>query len=338
MYTLADARAEIADVVVPGGTCATGGFVDRRINSAIRRLMVAHDAPETLGLLTLVTDKDYVTLPRGVKTARAVNVDKTPRPLWSFSYSFSPATPGQWEDSSSPVTLETAPGSFPAAFDYHPGTKILAFSSSVADMNKKVKIYARLPNGEDVIGGFEVAIRRWHGGVEGEVDMGNSSTFTGPELGQPDLGMLTGVTLPTGLVSYVTLLSVNPDTWSIYFLSKYHPEETRPGYRRLYMRNLGCCPCDNGCCREVTLMTKLDFIPLTRDDDLLQVQSLDAIRFMVMAISEENQRNVQASVQYSQQAMAALNVHSRNESDGAQQVVTIKDDFGLSGAGNMFWG
>ena len=337
MYTLADARREVADVVVPGGTCASGGFIDQRINSAIRRLMVAHDAPETQGLLTLVTDKDYVSLPRGTKTARAVNVCQVPRPYWSFSYSFSPAGPGERGNSSLPITLETAPGMFPTAFDHQPGTKLFAFSTSISDARRPLQIYGRKANGEDIIGGFPLPITPWKDGIEGEINLGNKVALEESVMSQPDLGLITGVTLPKGLLSYVTLLAIQPGAWNTYFLSKYHPEEIKPGYRRIYLRNLGCCPCNTGCCREITMLTKLDFIPLTRDDDILPVQSLDAIRFMVMAIAEEVQRNPQMSITYSQQAMAALNVHSRNESDGPQQVVTLKDDFGLSGVGDMYF-
>lgn len=337
MYTLKDARSEVADVIVPGGTCASGGFVDQRINSALRRLMIASDAPETVGILRISTDKDYITLPRGVKAARATNVFKTPTPLWHYSYSFSPATPGELENSYAPISLESMPGFFPTAFEHVPGMALMAFASSISDASKSIQVYGRKEGGEELVGGYPLRIRRWKDGVEGEVQLVGRD-FPSPEKDNPVLSEITGITLPTGLVGYVTLLAVNPATWSMYFLSKYHPDEIKPGYRRYHMRNLGCCPCDSGCCRCVTFMTKLDFTPLTRDDDPLPVQSLDAVKFMVMAIAEENQRNPQTAGLYTQQAMSALNAHLRDARDGEQMVLTINDDFGMSGVGGMYFG
>jgi hypothetical protein len=338
LYTLKDARAEVSDVIVPGGTSATGGFIDQRINSALRRLMIAHDAPETMAALTVVTDKPYITLPRGLQSPRAVNVCGVPSPLHHHTYSFAPAGPGEYENAGCPITLEMQPGYVFTAFDLPSDAKLLALTTSLADRGKEVQIYGRKTNGEDFIGGFPITIRRWSGGVEGEIQASYNGFADWPEVARPEVGELTGVTLPTGLTSYVTLLALRPDTMEVYFLSKYHPDETKPGYRRFNMRNLGCCPCTSGCCREITILAKQEFMTLTRDDDILPVQSLDAIKFMVMAIAEENQRNPQMSTSYSQRALSMLNAHSRNQNDGQQVVINVNDDFGLSGVGQMYWG
>jgi len=337
LYTLNDARAEVAEVIVPGGTCSSGGFVDQRINSALRRLMISHDSPDAMGLLKVVTDKPYFTLPRGLQSPRAINVCGVPSPLHHFSYSFTPAGPGEWENHGCPITLESTPGFVYTAFDHAPDTRLVAFSPSTSDRGKMITIYGRRPNGEDVIGGYTLPIRRWKGGIEGEIQSGTRE-FSWDEADDPEVETITGITLPTGLISYVTLMAINPSTWESYFLSKYHPEEIKPGYRRFNMRNLGCCPCTAGCCREITILAKQEFIPLTRDDDVLPIQSLDAIKFMVMALAEESQRNIQTAAMYSQRALSMLNAHTRNVKDGQQSVITIKDDFGMSGAGNMYWG
>lgn len=341
IYTFRDAKTEVSDVVVPGGTCADGGFVDQRINTAVRRLMTMHDAPETQGILTIVTDKDYVTLPRGVRTARAVNIGTTPTPLWHHSYTFSPSGPGGLIDTSAAFSVEAAPGSYQTAFDLPAGMNLIAFSAAPSDRHKRIRVYGKKPNGEDILDsdgqpGFDLAMRCWDDGVEGNF-RSPSRDFTGlVENAQPDIERITGITLPAGLVSYVTLLAVNPATWEMYFLSKYHPEETRPGYRRMYLRNLSCCPCGDGCCRELTFMVKLDFLPMTRDDDPLLVQSLDAVKFMVMSIAEENQRNPQLAREYNAKALAALNAHTRNQVDGKNMVVTVDDPFGIGYAGDMY--
>jgi len=334
MYTLQDARSEVANVVVPGGTCATGGHIDRRINAAVRRLMTGHDAPEAQAILTIVTDKNYVTLPRGVKAARAVNICGVPTPQYHYSYSFAPAGPGDFSHSGCPVTTQAAPGSFPTAFDHHEGMVLIAFSTSNADVKKNVRVYGRRANGEDIVGGFDLPIRRWKNGVDGEIQ--STREFSGPETSLPLLAEITDLTLPTGLVGYVSLLAVNPETWSVYFLSKYHPEEIKPGYQRIYLRNLGCCPCDSGQCREVTFLTKQDFIPLTREDELLPIQSLDAIKFMVMSIAEEDQRNPQMAKEYHLRAMSALNAATRDKIDGQQLTLNMRSDADMSQVGSLY--
>lgn len=334
MYTLADARAEVAPVVSPGGTCASGGFVDRRINTALRRLMVAHDAPETQAILRVTTDKNYVTLPRGFLAPRLVNVCQTNRPLFHYSYSFSPATPGEYESEYSAVSLETSPATYFTAFDLSLGHKLVAFSPSLSDHGKKIKVYGKRENGEDIVGGFEVPIFRWVNGVDGEIYASEDVQAAVNAL--PDVAEITNMTLPTGLVGYVTLLGTNISTWNTYFYSKYHPEEIKPGYRRVYLRNIGCCPSDTSRC--ITILGKRQFIPLTRDDELLPVQSLDAIKFMVMAVMNEDQQNPGMAQTYQAQAMSALNAHSRNSTDGAQVILGVRDDMDLSGTGQMYWG
>lgn len=335
MYTLADARAEVAPVVSPGGTCASGGFVDRRINTALRRLMLAHDAPETMGILKVSTDKNYVTLPRGFKAPRLVNICKTSRPLYHYSYTYSPVTPGEHESEYSSETLETSPATYFTAFDIVAGHSLVAFSSSQSDEGKKIKIYGRRPNGEEVVGGFEVIIHRWQNGVEGEIDGANQAFLAGAA-SVPDIDTITNITLPTGLVGYVSLMGINTSTWNTYFYSKYHPEEIKPGYSRIYIRNTGCCPSTESRC--ISILGKRDFIPLTRDDELLPVQSLDAIKFMVMAVMNEDQQNPGMAQTYQSQAMSALNAHSRNTTDGATVILGVRDDMDLSGTGQMYWG
>jgi hypothetical protein len=340
LYTLSDARAEVSEVIVPGGSCATGGFVDKRINSALRRLMISHDAPETMAILKVTTDKPYITIPRGLQTPRAINVCNVPAPLHHHSYSFAPAGPGECYNMAAPITLEMQPGYVHTAFDTTANTRLVAFTTSLADQTKSISIYGVKPNGEDIVGGFDIPIRRWKDGIEGEIEATGidfSVTFSS-EASRPEVGQITGITLPHGLTSYVTLMAINPDTWESYFLSKYHPEETKPGYRRFKIRNLDQCPCTPEKSREFTLLAKQEFIPLTRDDDILPIQSLDAIKFMVMSLAEENLRNPQTATLYTQRALSMLNAYSRNQTDGQQMVVNVKDDFGISHAGNLFWG
>jgi hypothetical protein len=123
----------------------------------------------------------------------------------------------------------------------------------------------------------------------------------------------------------------------MYFLAKYHPDETVPGYRRYKIKNYPSYdpetnPDSNVCAQ---LMCKLRYIPATRDDDVLIIQNLDAIKNMVMAIREENAGTLDVAIVYEQKAIGLLNQQHANVLGSQEPLLNVVDSFGLGGMGRI---
>jgi hypothetical protein len=115
----------------------------------------------------------------------------------------------------------------------------------------------------------------------------------------------------------------------MYFLGKYHPDETMPSYRRYKV--LGA---DYATVRRIDLLCKIRYVPVIRDDDVLLIQNLDAIKTMVMAIREENAGNIQAALMLEEKATAQL---ARQFVNGrsADPIMRVQDSFAYANKFNI---
>jgi len=320
LITLQDAREHVANFVTTGGACPNRGIVDDRINQAIRRLLPKADWDKTTTLFKVQTQNGCITLPRECETARVVNICGAPRELFHKAYEFMEAGPGEFVSGWAGVDLKDMGDGFPTFFDiptFDPDCletpegpyKIFAVSPSAQDLGKLVIVQGPTDLWHEVrtngVPGEPLPIAVWDQGQEGVLcDLPTPLTTN-------TFKSITGIQLPAGRVDYVSLYAVDPATNKMYFLSKYHPDETFPGYHRYKI--LGKC-CEDDIC--VTLRCKLRYIPASRADDVLLIQNLDALKFMVIAIREENARNLQEALAYEQKAVFVLDEDLRNQEDG----------------------
>jgi len=122
---------------------------------------------------------------------------------------------------------------------------------------------------------------------------------------------ITSIVKPT-TNGYVYLHAYKPDEGYIYFLSAYHPDETRPSYRQyaIVAPTATCCNEDTGeTVRRGYLMTalvKLRFVPLVHDTDVLRIQHLTALKSMIQAVTFYDSSQVQAAIAYEARAEKLL--------------------------------
>jgi hypothetical protein len=171
--------------------------------------------------------------------------------------------------------------------------------------------------------GEEVVIHKWDGGVEGQV-----SGFWNAQL-NPTSAYYKEVTEVIKPVTkgYVTLYAVVGDntraaSTHFSFLAKYHPLQTIPQFRRYNITNsLGTETVSS-----VLALVKVRPVPLVDGDDILPVDSLQAVKLMVMAISEENKMNLQGAVNLETQAVAIMSKRerSRTQSDGMPVILNVE--------------
>jgi hypothetical protein len=337
LYTLADARSFVNAFVLTGGACATSTVVRERINEAQRRLLQKADWEFTEQKMCVITYNNTVVLPRQVAAARLVAVNHRPCRLFGTNYEFLENGPGPHNSCHCPYDLEDQGDNFPTFFEIPVGDEYKLFFVSEADQTTlSVKVYgAQATTHEDVITslgapGESVRIARWAGGVEGTLNEYPTPVTTNA------FSDIYSVHLPSGRTDYVSLYAVSETTRQMYFLAKYHPDETVPGYRRYLIR--GYCPPatqTSANCAHVQMMVKLRHIPLTRDDDILLIQNLDAIKNMVLAIREENAGSVEKGLMYEQKALQILSEQEANKRDGQLPLIAYDDQYGYRNAGQI---
>lgn len=173
--------------------------------------------------------------------------------------------------------------------------KLAAFSTSAEDVTKSLSIYGR-DTMNQALGSpgayMQLPIQQWHGGVEGELFMDLASK---PEVGfavSEPVRDVYNVGKPA-TDGFVSLYTYDEDTHQMYFLAKYHPQETNPRYRRYRITHP-----DFVAGSSVYALCELGYVPLTETDDILIVQNMDALKMMVMAIEFENEREFQAAKVY----------------------------------------
>lgn len=111
----------------------------------------------------------------------------------------------------------------------------------------------------------------------------------------------------------VTLYAVDTVNNYFFFLAEYHPSQLIPQFRRYSVMNRVGTERSN-----FLVQVKLRNLKLVNDTDILPIDSMQALKLMAMAISQENQLDVQGSLVLANQAMTIMGAreHSRTMTDG----------------------
>lgn len=182
--------------------------------------------------------------------------------------------------------------------------------------NKKIKVYADVTEAAGAVitlcgydeNGQWIRTQVAGSWIDGEQVAINSTT---PQLSTKIFSSLVSVQKPetngpVRLYEYDTTLLTQRD------IAVYDPDETNPAYRRVEIRGLptnGCCG-DTDCEEvKVTVMAKLEFIPVARDSDWLLIGNLPALKMELTALMKEENNVWNESIIYHQKALNIL----RNE-------------------------
>ena len=319
-FTLQDAR-DFVKRFVEAGTCNTQ-LIDDRINEACRRLLVKADLPYTTRQLRMRTDNGCFPLPREVEKVIWVNFDNYPGRVFNQHYEFLSSGPGEinahrpgsgikdlvdaglYAFMFDMPSIETLTGECCTDRTLGEGLNIIAVSDSAADTNLSVTIYGTNRLQMD-LPSEDLQINQWSGGVEGQLDIGGgwsdsavikTSTQLYRELKAWKKPVTTG---------YVSLYAIEKSSNKMWFLAKAHPDDTRPMWRRYKITNRSCGGVEDCSC--ILMLVKLKWVKMTRADDILCVQNLDAIKQMVISLREENAGKLQDAILYEQNAERLLN-------------------------------
>lgn len=357
LYTLDQARTAVKRFV-DNGSC-NNTVIDARVNEALERLTDNVDLECMRAVIRiLVCDRSF-TLPYNVEKLLFADVNGTPAKLFGQPYQFLSSGPGDLDFRTSGSWFKDIldQGDFPMMFDIPKcytwpvdgvdttfdvsttGLKLFAVSTSSADTSLSLRVRGHIPNGEMVGAstgsqGEAIPINYWQGGVEGSlaglwgIDLHTSASRFSDilEIIKPET---------TG---YITLYAVDVSNSRLApkaffaFLGKYHPRQTIPQFRRYAITNntVACAydssyTADNCYGNAILALVKMRCVPLVDADDILPIDSLQALKLMVMAIREENAGNLQGSANLEGQAVSVMlkREKSRLQSDGVPAILNV---------------
>jgi len=342
LYTLQQA-VDYCKAHVKDGTC---DFDTARqfVNDALERLANRNEWESMQAIVRIATDNLSFTLPYNVEKIIAADLNGVPGLLHSRMYQFLSGGPGDLDGyrGAWPYRDFTDQGTFPVQFDIpqayelfgerietrRTGMRVCAFSTHKADVGKTILIKGAAPGGVfvnagELAGGEAVEIRQWDKGYEGQI-RGNWGVDA--KASAAKFCEVTEVVKPV-TKGYVTLLACDVDNSlekprSFFsFLAKYHPRETVPQFRRYAVtgwRGAQCPDC-------ILALVKLRCVPLVDPEDVLPIESLQAVRLAVQGISAELKDNLQNSEAYFMKALNELNFseQSRVVSSGMPNIVHV---------------
>ncbi len=183
--------------------------------------------------------------------------------------------------------------------------------ADIVGVNKKIKVYADVAEAADakiLLQGYDENNQWIRTFVAGEwVDGEYVSISTTPVTSAKFFSSLVGVQKPL-TNGTVRLYEYDTDLATQRAIAIYEPDETNPSYRKQFLDGL----CRKGCCHndeetsQVTVMAKLEFIPVRRDTDWLMIGNFSALESEVQSILKRRNNLAQEAVTWHAMAVQTL--------------------------------
>ncbi len=237
-----------------------------------------------------------ITLPRGVARVIVMDVCQRPTKVQNGYYEFLDFGEGLQPKLCGPNTTTTCNG-FTQTYD-RDTTPVLGVQNTNPQFIRVFPTDSR-DVGKSVI-------------VQGKDQNGNVILATDPVSLQPILGEILTLTLPfvqsvnqfanplTGIekdstYGPITIMQVDPVSGTAAALSSMEPSETSAAYRQYLINNLPCNCCANAQATvQVTVMAKLEYVPIASDPDYLLIPNVPALIAQCESIRYSAMDNVKA--------------------------------------------
>lgn len=295
LYTLQQAR-DLVKPFVNAGSCTTA-TIDARINEALERLCDGEDWEKMRRLVRFQVYENKMGLPYNIEKLMWATTDGTPAKIFGRAYQFLSSGPGDldyYEHQGGFLDLADL-GDWPTMYD-HAG-QLVALSAEPASLSVR---------------GFDSDNYERRITVDTQtppvgVDFGFRGTWDetwGLALSTETLARVSDIHKAQG-TAYVRLYSVADGAYQ--FLGEIHPLQTRPQFRRYRLNKAPTTETT-----DVLALVKLRFVPLVEATDLIPIDSLQALKLMVIAIREENGNNMQNALNYEANAKRVLTARDQS--------------------------
>lgn len=348
LYTLAQAR-EAVKRFVDNGSCNTA-VIDARVNEALERLTDHVDFECMRATVRISTCDHCFSLPYNVEKLLFADVNGTPAKIFGQPYQFMSSGVGDLDfraagsayrdvvDQGEHPTQFTIPRRYTTAAGVdvdlsETGLHLAAFSTAADDAGKLITIrgFKGSGNGDEINAGRtpgeDVPIQRWDRGIEGRLAGFWDTQMTHSAARFKDVTEIIkpetrGYVTLYGVVGDNSTSSTNASFFS--FLAKFHPRQTIPQFRRYGITNAGGCP---SC---ILAHVKMRHVPLVDGDDILPIDSLQALKLMVMALKEENAGNVAGAEVFEGKALAVMLNRERSRTASSGPPAIFNSDYRTS--------
>ena len=296
--TLAAAKADralkLAANIDPASTAGAPIFTSL-VNESVRHLIKYGDWWATVVKANLAVFSSDVVWPAWVGTPLAVNVNRhgwTRRGhAFSYWYDMLPMERGDYPqdrdcrefhsdirtitDGTTPVLQNIPPG-------YARFVKMLADTNSTApsaDDGKVITVYGIDANG-----------------------LPAKENLTLPATSSTQFQMVTRVSKAV-TVNVIQMYQIDESNNQI-LMGLYGAGETEPMYRHSKIHGVHS---NSTTATNITLLAKLEFVPVVADADVIQIDNLDALHFMFLAIKQKDAHNAQQYEAFRAEALRELN-------------------------------
>lgn len=314
------------------------------INEAIQRLVQTGEKFHGLyGEFAFCVDNGCITLPRQIANVEAVAVCGHPLTIRGSWFQFLQSGPGMDPQCAGNSCTGSSWG---CGMSFQQKAGDFCTYRDILGENKKIKVYADVSEDADAVitlFGYDENgqwIRSQVGGewIDGEQVSIDSTT---PQLSTHFFTSLVSVQKPetngpVRLYEYDTTLLTQRE------IAVYDPDETNPAYRRVEIRGLptsGCCGSTDADCTEakVTVMAKLEFIPVARDEDWLLIGNLPALKDELQAILKSENNLFEESLAWHAKALNGLRAELRHYLGGGivQPIKLQPRNIGGAGVRNL---
>jgi len=279
---------------IDNGSCRDEVLTER-INEAVSRILDMSDWRCCLQLVKIRVEGNCFSLPQGVEKMVDVCIDGSPKRIYDHAYQFLSSGPGDLDFSNHSIynnilddgikcTMFDIPHCYRIGeIDYAPAGLHLVARSATGETTDLV-VHGVDTDGESITD--SVKVLPWKGGAIGAFE---GSTL----LESASLKRFYNIHSVTKAPSsgYVTLFAYDPDTHFFSFLARYHTLGGVMGFRRYKVTGCGDCFC-------ILARVKAGHNSLVSDDDIVPVDSLPALKAMLMSIRDEDAGNLQGAVQH----------------------------------------
>lgn len=323
IYTFKDMRDFCAEHISTGVSPDSTKAKDT-VNEAVEIIMNEGDFKYTRRLLKMRVMNKTIGCPEFVERILAIDFATNPGNVYSMGYEFMHSGPGLMtpgNDLLSQHLIDKGDG-WATFYPIGPTKRvILAFSTEKADQSLTIRVRGKTQYHNEVNPGNDpgeqLVINRWKDGIEGRAVLGSYTPSTNEFL------EIDSIVKPV-TAGYVTLFSYDPTTYNMWYLSKYAPHETQPGYHRYRMTGTRY---DREEC--ITALVKMRFVPMEHDTDVCPIQNRFAIRMMCKSVHEFNFGEERKAAVFYSQALRSLDRELANSEPISNEYdFQMEDTFG----------
>ena len=318
MITLADVKASSA-INIANVTVNSPEFL-RLLNESVRRLLIRGDWSGTLVPIQVCVSHGCITWPRYVGNIRRMNVCKQSVHLRNIWYSFLEyerrgdcrswsGWQGSWTGWLGGEAFGVTQGRYPVHTDIlGDGRYVRAYTEVAADIGKTIRIFGVDNNNQPLRTGISGV---WTEGIE-------------LRLATPyvqSVGYIRRIdrVVKSTTQGNVTLFAYNEADDVLEDLATYEPSETSPSYVRQRL-NFACQSCSTS--RSVVALIKLAHVPIRVDADLVPIDNLAALKFMMQCIQSEEANDRVTARGFEKDAIRELNLQLSDDNPDEQTPVS----------------